>query len=119
MSPTEKLRVLLIRDILCFGAITAYFFIPGDWKYFTVVVLAIVLRVAGKKLKGSPPLETRQRQIYFAVTISFFFVWILLVLRWIIWHVSVPAIAMGSLAVIVLVAFCLYMYESILRHPTV
>ena len=118
MSPTEKLRVLLIRDILCFGAITAYFFIPGDLKYVTAVVLAIVLRMAGKKLKGSPPLEARQRQIYFATIISFFVVWILLALQWVIRHFSVPTIAMGGLGVIVLIAFCLYMYESILKHPT-
>ena len=119
MAATGKLRVLLTRDVLCFVAITAYFFIPGDLKYVAVLISAVVLWFAGKKLKGSPPLEARQRRTYFAVTISFFAVWILLVLRWIIWHLSVPTIAMGSLGIIVLLAFCLYMYESILRHPTV
>lgn len=119
MSSTEKLRLLLIRDVLCFAALTAYFFIPGDYKFVVILVPVVVLRLAGKKLKGSAKLEPPQRQTYFVVSILFLAVWILLVLCWIILHFSAPAIVMGSLGILVLLAFCLYMYESIVKHPTV
>ena len=119
MSPSEKLRVLLIRDVLCFVAFTAFFFIPGDLKYAFVIVPGIILRVTGRKLKGAPMLESQQRQIYFAVTVSFLSIWVLLVLRWMFQHLSAPAIAMGITWILVLVAFGAYTYETILRKPTV
>ncbi|PYJ70862.1 MAG: hypothetical protein DME76_03990 [Verrucomicrobia bacterium] len=72
------------------------------------------MRVAGKKLKGvTTKLQPPQNGIYFAVSISALFVWMLLILLWILLHISPPAIAMGSLGIIVLLAFSLYVYESI------
>ena len=53
MSPSEKLRVLFIRDCLSSAALTAYFFLPQDYGIIAVLASIIIMRVAGKKLKGT------------------------------------------------------------------
>ena len=114
MSPSEKLRVLLIRDCLSSAALTAYFFLPQDYGIIAVLASIIIMRVAGKKLKGtSAKLEAPQKRTYFIVSVSVLVFWMLLILLWIVRQISAPAIAMGSLGVIVLLAFSLYVYESI------
>ena len=114
MSPSEKLRILLVRDCLSSGALTAYFFLPQDYGIIAVLVSLVIIRVAGKKLKGTTTkLEIPQKRVYFVVSVSVLLVWMLLILLWIILHISPPAIAMGSLGIIVLLAFSLYVYESV------
>ncbi len=114
MSPSQKLRVLLIRDCLSSAALTAYFFLPQDYGIIAVLVSIVIMRVAGKKLKGTTTkLEAPQKRVYFVVSISVLLVWMLLIVLWIIRHISPAAVAMGSLGMIVLLAFSLYVCESI------
>jgi hypothetical protein len=114
MTPSEKLRLLLIRDCLSSAAITGYFFVPTEYGVIPVLISIIIMRVAGKRLKGNTTrLETPQKRIYFAVSISVLLLWMLFILLWIFRHISAPAIAMGATGIIVLLAFSLYIYESI------
>jgi hypothetical protein len=113
MSPSEKLRVLVIRDCLSSAALTGYFFLPKDYGIIAILVSVVIMRVAGKKLKGvTTKLQPPQKRIYFAVHIGSVCL-DALILLWILLHISPPAIAMGSLGIIVLLAFSLYVYESI------
>jgi len=48
MSPSEKLRVLFIRDCLSSAALTAYFFLPQDYGIIAVLASIIIMRVAAK-----------------------------------------------------------------------
>ena len=114
MSSSEKLRVLLIRDCLASAALTAYFFLPRDYGIIAVFISIIIMRIASKKLKGtSTKLEIPHKRTYFIVSESLLVIWMVLIALWIIRHISAPAIAMGSLGIIVLPAFSLYVYETI------
>jgi membrane protein CcdC involved in cytochrome C biogenesis len=115
MTPKRKLRLLLIRDAICFVAFTAYFYVPGDYGLIvTILVFAITMRVIGKSLKSSATkFEAPQKKIYFASTAFFTLVWLGLLLSWIIRHSSPPAWAMGSLGIIVLLTLLYASYDSI------
>jgi hypothetical protein len=113
MSSSQKLRVLLIRDFLCFVLVTTYFFIPGDYGLFIALAgVLLVERVANKKLKGAARLELPQKKTYLIVSELFLLVWVLLILRWVHWHFVPLAIAIGALAIIVLLAYSFYVYET-------
>jgi hypothetical protein len=114
MSSSEKLGVLATRDSLLFALLTAYFFIPGDYGIFIVLGgTLLVERLARNKLKGAPRLEQPHRKIYFIISESFLAIWILLIARWVIRHLSPIAIAIGALTVVVLLAYSLYVHHTI------
>jgi hypothetical protein len=114
MTSSEKLRLLLIRDTVSFAAMTAYFFIPGDYSMAAILLGVGALWLAGKKLKGvTTKLEASQKRIYFASTCVFMTLWLGLLLSWIIRHSSPPAWAMGSLGIIVLLVLWYAAYEQV------
>jgi hypothetical protein len=115
MASLRKLRLLLIRDSVCFIALTAYFFVQGDYSLLVAVLAsAAALRIVGKQLKASDTkLELQHRKIYFAVTCFFTLTWLGLLLSWIIRHSSPAAWAIGSLGIIVLLTLLYASYDSI------
>ena len=115
MTSARKLRLVLLRDSICFVALTAYFFVLGDYGLLVaILVSAAAMRVVGKQLKGNDTkLEAPHRKIYFAVTCFFTVTWLGLLLSWIIRHSSPPAWAMGSLGIIVLLTLLYASYDNI------
>ncbi len=114
MASSGKLAVLVIRDSLIFALLTAYFFIPGDYVIFFLLGGGLLVeRLANKMLKEATKLEPPHRRIYLIVSESFLVIWILLILRWIIRHLSPLAIAIGALAIIVLLAYSFYVHHTI------
>jgi hypothetical protein len=115
MTSARKLRLVLLRDSICFVALTAYFFVLGDYGLLVaILVSAAAMRVVGKQLKGNDTkLEAPHRKIYFAVTCFFTLTWLGLLLSWIIRHSSPPAWAMGSLGIIVLLTLLYASYDNI------
>ena len=115
MTSARKVSLLLIRDSVCFVALTAYFFVQGDYALLaSILVSAAAMRVVGKQLKGNDTkLEAPHRKIYFAVTCLFTLTWLGLLLSWIIRHSSPPAWCMGSLGIIVLLVLLYASFDSI------
>jgi membrane protein CcdC involved in cytochrome C biogenesis len=115
MTSARKLRLILIRDSICFVALTVYFFVLGDFALLAVILIsATTMRIVGKQLKGSDTkLEPRHRKVYFAATCFFILTWLGLLLSWIIRHSSPPAWAMGSLGIIVLLTLLYASYDSV------
>lgn len=115
MTSSDKLRLLLLRDLVYFAVIAAYFFLPEPYGIllFAATIWFVGRRIE-KALKSSEAkLDTAQKRTYFAFTCAYFLVLLGLLLSWILRRSSVPAWCMGSLGIIVLLSLLLASYDSI------
>jgi hypothetical protein len=113
MGSSEKLRVLLIRDMVVFVSLTAAFIVPPEYHIVPIFVCIAALWVAGKQLKNvATKLTLRDRAIFFGSTCIFMLTWICLLLLWIMRHPSLAPVAIGSLGIVILLGLWYNAYEE-------
>jgi hypothetical protein len=118
MSSDRALKLIIIRDVILFSALTAYFCVPCDITLIGgMVVFILTIRFSQKPLKGmAAKLDRRQKKIQFGVVCFFVLLWLGLLLAWILRHSSPPAWAGGSLGIIVLLTLLYASYDMTFRR---
>jgi len=104
----QRLRLLLLRDCIFFGALISVFYLPDPYG---IVVLLLALAVAAprfqKVIHETPQLQPKEKHVYVGFNVAWLVVLVGLLGRWALRHPNsrAPAIALAAAGALVLTLF--------------
>ena len=116
LSPgRRKVRLLIFRDSISFAMVIGLFFLPIEiWVVLCGVGILLIKRYLEKPIREiESRLEPPEKRVYFTFNLLYVLTLLVLILSWILRHLSPGAWAIGGTGIIVLLAVLYAAYDSV------